>query len=164
MAATRVTGRFALGLVGLLLALGLALVAPALSSADHKPVQVRFQVHETTSPAFSNSGLYSLLTSSCLGSGKDKSYPYGGVVSPMPLPQPSGTYNGDALFGDQVVGLFPLGIERRGAQNDNHFILNGVNTRASFTVSFSAEGVSVCGPKAKLTPVQTIVQVNPGQT
>lgn len=140
------TGRFALGAVALLLALAVALLAPLHAHAG--PARESKWLTEESQATVGNPGLYSGLYTGCPG---DKYFPYGGVFSPMPMPSPSGT------------GLYPLGFERRGAQKDNHFVLTLFNPTAP-TSSFVGEGVTVCGPKIKLAAIQTITQVNPGQT
>jgi hypothetical protein len=160
MAGSRASRSWRIGAAGLLAALAMALLAfgPLVGRAGAKkmhhhynPYGGGFQLVQSSPLQVSAANqINSKLYAACPA----WRHPYGGAVSAMPLPASNGQ------------GVFPLGIERRGGAADVHFILMGFgpNSGANF-IPRSVTGEAVCGPKPyKMVPVQTIVQVDPGQT
>jgi hypothetical protein len=166
--------RFALIVAGLLLlALAVALLAPGhlggQASAKKKrggKAKVGFIINTNPTPlqASGANQLKNQLYAPCPGTPaaaaggfgteaeKRKYWPYGGAEYATPPP------------GGNGEGAYPLGFERRGAQNDVHFILMDFGPMGNFTGRM-VFGQAVCGPKPRgLVPVQNLIQVDPGQT
>jgi hypothetical protein len=149
MATARESRRYTLGTAGLLLALAVAMLAPSPSGAKphggSKPVHWE-QVAADFFVSQPNS-IESNIRVSC----PPGEYPYGAGGWDPQLPND----------GEHV---YPLGFERQGAQKAVHIpsILFDPTLPAT---PHHVTAQAVCGPKPfKLTPVQNIIQVNPGQT
>jgi hypothetical protein len=150
MAKVRPSRRYTIAAAGLLLALAVALLAPSRSSAAHEEYykdRSGFGVAEVSIQATAPNQLNNEIYAQC-PTGK---FPYGGSLGAIPLP------------GSDGQGAFPLGVERRGGARDVHFIFYDFAPSGTFTPR-TVTGQAICGPKPfKLVPVQTIVQVDPGQ-